>query len=95
MAVGPGAAGKVIGVRPGEKIHEVMIPFEESRNCVDMGDYYIIQPSHHWWNFHEFEEKVKQRGKKVIESFEYSSRDNKTWLTADELRRLVNTVIYR
>ena len=35
---------EVTGIRPGEKLHEVMIPEEETRNCIDMGNYYIIQP---------------------------------------------------
>ena len=41
---------KLIGIRPGEKLHEVMIPKEESLNCVDVGDYYIIEPMLSWWS---------------------------------------------
>ena len=43
--IAPGAEIKVIGIRPGEKLHEIMIPLEESRNVVDSGDHYIIQPA--------------------------------------------------
>ena len=59
---------EVVGIRPGEKLHEVMIPGEESRNCIDMGKYYVLQPAHHWWNVTEFLERVKERGKPIAES---------------------------
>jgi len=73
-------------------LHEVMIPWEESRNCVDMGDYYILQPSHHWWNVSEFLDRIRAKGRPIEEAFEYSSHDNTTWITGDHLRALVEQV---
>jgi UDP-N-acetylglucosamine 4,6-dehydratase len=88
----PSGKYEVIGIRPGEKLHEVMIPYEESRNCIDMGDYYVLQPTHHWWNVKAFNEKMKERGKPILEPFEYSSRTNDWWLSASELGTLVRSV---
>jgi len=80
---------EIVGQRPGEKLHEVMIPREESLNSVDMGDYYIIQPAHHWWNTRKLQESVAVRGRKLDEAFEYSSETNAWWLTGDEIRDLL------
>jgi len=88
----PDGSYEVIGIRPGEKLHEVMIPREESRNCVDMGDYYVLQPAHHWWNVSEFLERVRTKGKRIEEAFEYSSHDNTSWIDGDELKALVDQV---
>jgi UDP-N-acetylglucosamine 4,6-dehydratase len=84
----PDGRHQVVGIRPGEKLHEVMIPFDESRNCIDMGDYYIIEPSHTWWNLKAFIEKVKDEGRRVEEPFEYSSATNDRWMTDGELKAL-------
>lgn len=83
---------KVIGIRPGEKLHEVMIPWEESRNCVDMGDYYVLQPAHHWWNISKFLDHVKAKGKRIETAFEYSSNENDQWIDGPALKTLVDQV---
>jgi UDP-N-acetylglucosamine 4,6-dehydratase/5-epimerase len=88
----PGGKFEIIGIRPGEKLHEIMIPGEESRNCIDMGKYYVLQPSHHWWNVTEFLERIKERGKPIVEAFEYASSTNDWWLSPDELKSLVQSV---
>ena len=88
----PGGQFEVVGIRPGEKVHEVMIPGEESRNCIDMGKYYVLQPSHHWWNVSEFVDRIKERGKPIVGSFEYASHTNSWWLSREELKALVLTV---
>lgn len=86
------ASYEVVGIRPGEKLHEVMIPYEESHNCIDMGDCYVIQPAYHWWNVSKFLDRVNKEGRPVTESFEYSSKTNTWWLTEDELKKLVDAV---
>ncbi|HUS53572.1 MAG TPA: UDP-N-acetylglucosamine 4,6-dehydratase (inverting) [Thermohalobaculum sp.] len=88
----PEGGYEVVGIRPGEKLHEVMIPQEESRNCVDMGEYYVLQPAHHWWNVSDFLERVRMKGKRIEEAFEYSSHDNTAWIAGDELKALVDQV---
>ena len=77
---------KIIGIRPGEKLHEVMIPKEESLNCIDMKYYYIIQPMFHWWNNETLKKVIGKEGKPVSNSFEYSSITNSNWLTVKEIK---------
>jgi UDP-N-acetylglucosamine 4,6-dehydratase len=88
----PHGGHEVVGIRPGEKLHEVMIPAEEARNCVDMGDHYILQPGHHWWNVTAFLERVREQGRPIANSFEYASNTNDRWVTNDELRALVDSL---
>ena len=85
----PSGKYEIVGIRPGEKLHEVMIPLEESRNCADMGNHYILQPAHHWWNVDAFFETVRKQGKPVEEAFEYASDTNDRWLGGDEIEALV------
>ncbi|WP_114095709.1 UDP-N-acetylglucosamine 4,6-dehydratase (inverting) [Thalassospira xiamenensis] len=88
----PNGTYHVIGVRPGEKLHEVMIPSEEARNSVDLGSYYIIQPAQSWWNVKDFRLAMTELGEKVSEDFEYASNTNDHWMTQDELKQLVEEV---
>lgn len=90
--LGAGLDYKVTGIRAGEKLHEIMIPYEESRNAVDMGTYYILQPAHHWWNVNEFVARVRQLGSDVKEPFEYASNTNDCWLSFADLQALVADV---
>ena len=78
--------------KPGEKLHEVMIPEEEIRNSVDMGDHYIIQPNHHWWNTSSFKRAVEQKGQPVNHITEYASGTNSEWLNQSELKQLVDKI---
>lgn len=87
-----GGGYDVTGIRPGEKLHETMIPEEESRLALDMKDHYIVQPSHHWWNMKEFESRVVEKGRRIEKPFCYSSDSNDWWLKPDELRRLVDEI---
>lgn len=88
----PSSNYRITGIRPGEKLHEVMIPLEESRNCVDMGDHYIIQPTHSWWNTKAFEAHIKGAGKQIENPFEYESGGNDWWLDEEEIQQLVDSI---
>ena len=90
--LGTGLDYEVIGIRPGEKLHEVMIPEEEVRNSVDMGDYYIIQPNHHWWNISAFKKAVESKGTVMQNMTEYSSDTNTQWLSKEQLQHLIKTI---
>jgi len=81
---------KVIGIRPGEKLHEVMIPTEESLNCIDMKDYYIIQPMFYWWNNETLKKVIGKTGVSVSKSFEYSSNSNDIWLSVKKIKEFLN-----
>ena len=86
-AIAPNIKHKIVGVRPGEKIHEEMITSSDSLNTYDLGKYYTILPITSEWNLNEFMEKFN--AKKVKQGFRYSSGDNNEWETVDTLRQLI------
>ena len=79
-----------VGIRPGEKLHETMIPREESLNCIDMDNYYIIQPMFSWWNTDKLKSSIRNKGKAVSKSFEYSSDTNKDFVTIDDIKNILD-----
>jgi len=83
-AIAPECKTEIVGVRPGEKLHEVMISEDDARNTMELDDCYLIQPAFHWWG-----ENNQSYGEKVPEGFRYSSDINQQWLTVDELREMV------
>ncbi len=85
-AISPDCQIKIVGIRPGEKIHEVMITEDDSRRTLEFEDYYVIQPDFHWWSASEYE---KNGGKSVPEGFRYSSDKNTQWLTVEELKKMI------
>lgn len=91
-AIAPEAETRVIGIRPGEKIHEEMISASDSYNTYDMGTYYAIIPSTPIWDVNKWTEKFA--AKKVKPGFNYNSGENETFLTAEELNELIRQNIY-
>ena len=91
-AVAPECLIEVIGVRPGEKIHEEMITPSDSFNTYDLGKYYTILPNKPNWDINNFIEKFK--AVKVEEGFSYNSAENSEWETVDSLRRLIKEHLY-
>ena len=81
-AMAPDLPHEVIGIRPGEKLHEVLLTSDEARHSIDAGDVYVVLPEHPWWT----DEPRWMTGKPVDESFTYSSDNNDWWLDTDELR---------
>jgi len=81
-AICPNCNLKVVGIRPGEKLHEILITEEEARTTYEYDDYYVIYPQISWLR------KIEPRkdGKKVPEGFKYSSNTNPWWLTVDKLK---------
>lgn len=87
-ALAPECDIKIVGIRPGEKLHEVMVPMDESRNTVDLGDRYVIKPPFGFaGNRFDY-----SNSKPVPENFEYNSRDNDWWLSVDELMKMIEDV---
>lgn len=74
---------KEVGIREGERLHEVMITPEDAMFTYDYGDHYVIYPNADWW--HQ-ETHYKKGGKKVKEGFRYSSDDNERWLNTERIR---------
>jgi UDP-N-acetylglucosamine 4,6-dehydratase len=85
-AVAPDAELEVVGIRPGEKLHEEMISVESARNALDMGDYYVIQPDVDWWLHGQLD------GKRLPDGFSYASNTNTDWLDARQLHEIVATL---
>jgi UDP-N-acetylglucosamine 4,6-dehydratase/5-epimerase len=82
-AVAPGCEVVEIGIRPGEKLHEVLISEDESRNVQELDNMFVIAPSHPWWKASPL-----SPGGAVPSSFRYASDTNEHWITAAELQEL-------
>jgi len=83
-AIAPECKIKIIGIRPGEKLHEVMISEDDSRNTKELADCFVIQPVFNWWN-----KNNHTQGKAVPQNFRYSSDTNRIWLDAGKLKKLL------
>ncbi|MGB2870032.1 MAG: UDP-N-acetylglucosamine 4,6-dehydratase (inverting) [Bacteroidota bacterium] len=88
QAIAPECKYDFIGIRPGEKLHEVMVPEDDARRTIEFDDRFIIQPDHRFWNI---EETNHVGGKLCPDGFKYSSDTNSQWLTVDQLRTIVKT----
>lgn len=86
-AIGPECMHKVVGIRPGEKVHEEMITSSDSFTTYDLGEYFVILPQVPPWNLQEYIQHFN--AKKVQEGFKYSSGENTEWLGVEELRDLI------
>lgn len=86
QAILPNCQMTEVGIREGEKLHEVMITEEDSANTYEYENHYIIYPHYNWWG----EEKLISGGKKVKEGFEYNSGNNSDWLSREDIRRLLD-----
>ncbi|NNF22306.1 MAG: polysaccharide biosynthesis protein, partial [Saprospiraceae bacterium] len=86
-AIAPGIPTKIVGIRPGEKIHEEMISSGDSYNSFDLGKYYVILPTKTTWNLEEYLKAFK--GEKVTPGFSYNSGNNNEWVSIDEIRNLI------
>jgi UDP-N-acetylglucosamine 4,6-dehydratase len=84
-ALCPECKTEIIGIRPGEKLHELMITRDDARRTIDMGAYYIIQPDFFFWKRRS---RLKQ-AEPVPPEFEYSSGTNTKWLSMDELKEMI------
>ncbi len=80
----PGAKIKEIGIREGEKLHEVMITKDDSRSTYEYEKHYIIYPNFEWWDVKRY---FTEGGKLVSEGFEYNSETNSEWLNVEELQK--------
>lgn len=86
-AIAPECKQEIVGIRPGEKIHEEMITASDSFSTYDLGKYYAILPQTHTWLLEDY---IKHfNAKKVAPGFHYSSGENTEWLTVEEIRKLV------
>ena len=87
-AIGPECRIEIVGIRPGEKLHEIMISRDDARNTDEFSDYYLIKPAFRFF----FRRYNNGDGKPVPEDFEYNSGSNTQWLSIEELRDLVHSL---
>jgi len=89
-AIAPNLPQKVIGIRPGEKLHEIMIPKDDSRLALEFRDHYILKPAIKKTGSTDFSvNALQERGKKVDIEFEYRSDNNEHWIKEKEFLRLI------
>ncbi|MGN0289421.1 MAG: UDP-N-acetylglucosamine 4,6-dehydratase (inverting) [Lachnospiraceae bacterium] len=88
QAMLPGCEMPEVGIREGEKLHEVMVTVEDSMTTYEYDKHFIVYPQMVWND----KQKPDTRGKKVSEGFSYSSGNNTEWLTVEEIRELLKTV---
>ena len=88
QAILPGCEMPEVGIREGEKLHEIMVTREDSLLTYEYDKHFIIYPHFNWWK----PEKVHPGGKKVENGFEYSSGTNTEWLSVEELKELLKSV---
>jgi UDP-N-acetylglucosamine 4,6-dehydratase len=84
-AIAPEAEIEYIGIRPGEKLHEVLISEDEARHTLELDDMYVVEPSGALWFGHAW----RSKGESLPEGFRYASDNNDAWLSADQIRDLV------
>ena len=84
-ALAPGVPTEVTGIRPGEKLHEVLLTSDEARHSIDAGDVLVVLPEHPWWT----DDPRWVEGRTLDGSFSYASDTNDWWLTAEEMRALL------
>lgn len=84
QAIAPEATVEEVGIRPGEKLHEALISEDEARNTLDVGDMYVVQPSHPWWGGDSW-----ANGTQLPADFHYTSDTNHEWLDVAGLQALV------
>jgi len=84
-AVAPNCEVDIVGIRPGEKLHEVMISEDEARAAVELDDRFILLPAFSWWPQNRW-----AHARSLPEGFSYGSDTNDRWLTAEQLHRMID-----
>jgi UDP-N-acetylglucosamine 4,6-dehydratase/5-epimerase len=87
-AVAPQAKVDIIGIRPGEKLHEVLVSTDEARNTIELEHMFVVQPAETLWFGHDWE----KLGKRLADGFRYSSDNNPQWLTTAQIGEIVEPI---
>ena len=89
QAMLPGCEMPEVGIREGEKLHEIMVTREDSMHTYEYDKHFIVYPNYNWWS----DSKLIPGGKLVKPEFEYSSGTNTEWLSVEDIQRLLKTDI--
>jgi UDP-N-acetylglucosamine 4,6-dehydratase len=91
----PDIPQKIIGIRPGEKLHEVMCPQDESHLTLEFDDHYVIRPSIVFIFMDDFtKNRLGEIGVPVGQNYEYNSGGNTEWLSSEKFLNMANDVDY-
>ncbi|MAF20480.1 MAG: UDP-N-acetylglucosamine 4,6-dehydratase (inverting), partial [Parcubacteria group bacterium] len=84
-AIAPECKTEIVGIRPGEKLHEVLVTRDDARSTLEYKDHYVVQPDFQFW-----ERRFKNNGgNPPPEDFEYNSATNSWFLPVDEMRKMI------
>jgi UDP-N-acetylglucosamine 4,6-dehydratase len=84
-AIAPNLPHRIIGIRPGEKLHEIMCPADDSHLTLEFDDHFVIQPTIQFADIADFTtNRLGERGVSVAQGFEYNSGNNKEWFTSEQ-----------
>lgn len=87
LSIAPNLPHKIIGIRPGEKLHEIMCPSDDSHLTLEFGDHYVIKPSITFSGNRDYSKNLLgELGSAVEQGFEYNSGNNSWWLSSNELQ---------
>jgi len=84
-AIAPECKTEIMGIRPGEKLHEVLITEEDGRNTIQYNGLYVVMPTHSWWTTQNY-----KTAKKMPDGFAYASNNNEEWMSKEELKELIH-----
>jgi UDP-N-acetylglucosamine 4,6-dehydratase len=84
QAIAPNAEVEIIGIRPGEKLHEVLVSEDEARHTLELEDMYVVEPPGALWFGHSWREV----GQPLSEGYQYASDSNQEWMTVEEIRAI-------
>ncbi len=87
--IAPDSKHEIIGIRPGEKIHEVMITRDDARHTLEFTDHYIVEPEFQWWSNDDY---ISNGAKPVPKDFEYNSETNPWFLTREEMKKIISNL---
>jgi UDP-N-acetylglucosamine 4,6-dehydratase len=92
-AIAPNLEHKIVGIRPGEKLHEIMCPSDDSHLTLEFDDHYVIAPTIRFaYNVNFDKNMIGEEGKPVTQGFEYNSGNNQDWLTHEQFNEMLKGI---
>ena len=88
-AVSAESEHEIVGIRPGEKLHELLLTRDDARNTLEFTDFYVINPNIHLWDNSGNSTYDGEQGRPVASDFEYASHTNDRWFDVDQLRAVI------